>query len=40
MKNYPVQYKTEGFKIDNANSIVKFYNTGHFALEIHCKEIG
>lgn len=30
----------EGFKKDDPNTIVKFYDTGHFALETHCKEIG
>ncbi|SEO47969.1 Pimeloyl-ACP methyl ester carboxylesterase [Mucilaginibacter gossypiicola] len=30
----------EGYKRDNPNAIVKFYNTGHFALETHAKEIG
>jgi pimeloyl-ACP methyl ester carboxylesterase len=29
----------EGFKKDDPNTIVKFYNTGHFALETHGKEI-
>lgn len=28
------------FKKDNSNAIVKFYDTGHFALETHSKEIG
>jgi pimeloyl-ACP methyl ester carboxylesterase len=30
----------EGFKKDDPNTTVKFYNTGHFALETHGKEIG
>jgi pimeloyl-ACP methyl ester carboxylesterase len=30
----------EGFKKDDLNSIVKFYDTGHFALETHGEEIG
>jgi pimeloyl-ACP methyl ester carboxylesterase len=30
----------EGYKRDNPNATVKFYNTGHFALETHAKEIG
>ena len=30
----------EAFKRDNPNSIVRFYDTGHFALETHVKEIG
>ncbi|MFC0515790.1 alpha/beta fold hydrolase [Mucilaginibacter angelicae] len=30
----------EGYKRDNPNATVKFYNTGHFALETHGKEIG
>jgi pimeloyl-ACP methyl ester carboxylesterase len=30
----------EGFKKDDPNAIVKFYDTGHFALETHSKEIG
>ncbi|MET4084192.1 pimeloyl-ACP methyl ester carboxylesterase [Pedobacter sp. UYP30] len=30
----------EGYKIDNPNAHVKFYNTGHFALETNCEEIG
>jgi pimeloyl-ACP methyl ester carboxylesterase len=30
----------EGFKKDDPNAIVKFYNTGHFALETNSKEIG
>ncbi len=30
----------EGFKKDIPNAIVKFYDTGHFALETHCEEIG
>ena len=29
----------EGYKLDDPNATVKFYNTGHFALETHCKEI-
>lgn len=28
------------YKRDNPNAIVKFYDTGHFALETHVKEIG
>ena len=30
----------EAYKRDNPNATVKFYNTGHFALETHAKEIG
>jgi pimeloyl-ACP methyl ester carboxylesterase len=30
----------EAYKRDNPNATVKFYNTGHFALETHVKEIG
>jgi pimeloyl-ACP methyl ester carboxylesterase len=30
----------EGFKRDDPNAIVKFYDTGHFALETHGGEIG
>ena len=30
----------EAYKRDNPNAIVKFYDTGHFALETHVKEIG
>jgi len=30
----------EGYKKDNPKAIVKFYDTGHFALETHYKEIG
>jgi len=30
----------EGFKKDDPNTTVKFYDTGHFALETHGKEIG
>ena len=30
----------EAFKTDNPNATVKFYDTGHFALETHCTEIG
>ena len=30
----------EGFKQDDPNTIVKFYDTGHFALETHYEEIG
>jgi len=30
----------EGFKKDDPNAMVKFYNTGHFALETNCGEIG
>ncbi|WP_183559685.1 alpha/beta fold hydrolase [Mucilaginibacter sp. SP1R1] len=30
----------EGYKKDNPNATVKFYNTGHFALETHAHEIG
>ena len=30
----------EGFKKDDPNTTVKFYDTGHFALETHCEEIG
>ncbi|MDP9077071.1 MAG: alpha/beta hydrolase [Bacteroidota bacterium] len=30
----------EGFKKDDPNTTVKFYDTGHFALETHCTEIG
>jgi pimeloyl-ACP methyl ester carboxylesterase len=30
----------DAYKIDNPNARVKFYNTGHFALETHCREIG
>ncbi|WP_081159301.1 alpha/beta fold hydrolase [Niastella populi] len=30
----------EAYKRDNPNAIVKFYDTGHFALETHVQEIG
>jgi len=30
----------EAYKRDNPNATVKFYHTGHFALETHVKEIG
>jgi pimeloyl-ACP methyl ester carboxylesterase len=30
----------EGYKKDDANATVKFYDTGHFALETHVNEIG
>jgi len=30
----------EGYKKDNPKTIVKFYDTGHFALETHYREIG
>ncbi len=30
----------EAYKRDNKNATVKFYNTGHFALETNVKEIG
>jgi pimeloyl-ACP methyl ester carboxylesterase len=30
----------EAYKKDLPNATVKFYNTGHFALETHCVEIG
>lgn len=30
----------EGFKKDSPNTKVKFYNTGHFALETNCDDIG
>ncbi len=30
----------EGYKKDNPEAIVKFYDTGHFALETHADEIG
>lgn len=30
----------EAYKRDNPNAIVKFYDTGHFALETHVEEIG
>jgi len=30
----------EGFKKDDPNAVVKFYDTGHFALETYCAEIG
>ena len=30
----------EGYKKDNSAAIVKFYETGHFALETHAEEIG
>jgi pimeloyl-ACP methyl ester carboxylesterase len=30
----------EAYKRDNPNATIKFYNTGHFALETHTKEIG
>ena len=29
----------EAYKRDNANAVVKFFDTGHFALETHAKEI-
>ncbi|MDP9079198.1 MAG: alpha/beta hydrolase [Bacteroidota bacterium] len=30
----------EAYKRDNPNATVKFYDTGHFALETHVKEVG
>jgi pimeloyl-ACP methyl ester carboxylesterase len=30
----------EGFAKDDPNTTIKFYDTGHFALETHCPEIG
>jgi pimeloyl-ACP methyl ester carboxylesterase len=30
----------EGFKQDDPNTIIQFFDTGHFALETHCEEIG
>jgi pimeloyl-ACP methyl ester carboxylesterase len=30
----------EAFKRDNPSADVHFYNTGHFALETHYREIG
>jgi len=30
----------EGYKQDNPQAVVKFYDTGHFALETHAAEIG
>ena len=30
----------EAFKRDNKNAVVKFFETGHFALETHAREIG
>lgn len=30
----------EAFKKDNPNAVVQFFDTGHFALETHCEEIG
>lgn len=30
----------EGFKLDDPNTVVKFYDTGHFTLETHGEEIG
>lgn len=30
----------DGYKKDDPNAIVKFYDTGHFALETNCDEIG
>jgi len=30
----------EAFKKDDPNATVKFYDTGHFALETHYQEIG
>lgn len=30
----------EAYKRDNPNAVVKFYDTGHFALETHVQEIG
>jgi pimeloyl-ACP methyl ester carboxylesterase len=30
----------EAYKKDDPNAVVKFYNTGHFALETHVQEIG
>lgn len=30
----------KAYKRDNPNATVKFYKTGHFALETHCNEIG
>lgn len=29
----------EAFKRDNSNAVVKFFETGHFALETHVREI-
>ncbi len=33
------QEGAEGFKKDDPNTTIKFYDTGHFALETHGKEI-
>jgi pimeloyl-ACP methyl ester carboxylesterase len=30
----------EGYRKDDPNTTVKFYDTGHFALETHAQEIG
>jgi pimeloyl-ACP methyl ester carboxylesterase len=30
----------EGFKQDDPNTTIQFFDTGHFALETHCEEIG
>ncbi|CCB68075.1 MULTISPECIES: alpha/beta fold hydrolase [unclassified Hyphomicrobium] len=40
-KNDPffVPAGAEAFKCDNPNAVVKFYDTGHFALETHADEI-
>jgi pimeloyl-ACP methyl ester carboxylesterase len=29
----------EAFKRDNPNAVVRFFDTGHFALETHAREI-
>ncbi|MES2112581.1 MAG: alpha/beta hydrolase [Bacteroidota bacterium] len=37
---YFIPAGAEAFKKDSSNAIVKFYDTGHFALETHAEEIG
>lgn len=37
---YFIPAGAEGYKKDNPDAIVKFYDTGHFALETHADEIG
>lgn len=37
---YFIPAGAKAYKKDLPGAIVKFYNTGHFALETHCKEIG
>jgi len=37
---YFIPAGAEAYKKDSSNAIVKFYDTGHFALETHAEEIG